>query len=303
MKLLDFTEFVNEAALRQHFEDRTRQRIMDSLIVTLSDRTLNLLRGNGISTTDVQPKIAGLIRQEFERKVRAIQRSDFANSYVADIMLIPTIKIGEFEAPVKMTVESVDIDPKTKKERVRVYHGEMIVGYINHNEAATLKVFPTSMSHLELAKNSNDHHLNKFGRTVDTQVIEHESAKLLISIKEDGTVEKFEKKAISVGKINRGETEYALSLGRIISVWIPFMSDFVPVEIVEIMNRKSARADGFVKVKVQLPDGSKIQKTLKPGDQVKTPSKDGDGFVNNRVANSLFVDYVKRGGEFAIKFT
>ena len=303
MKLLDFTEFVNEAALRQHFEDRTRQRIMDSLIVTLSDRTLNLLRGNGISTTEVQPKIAGLIRQEFERKVRAIQRSDFANSYVADIMLIPTIKIGEFEAPVKMTVESVDIDPKTKKERVRVYHGEMIVGYINHNEAATLKVFPTSMSHLELAKNSNDHHLNKFGRTVDTQVIEHESAKLLISIKEDGTVEKVEKKAISVGKINRGETEYALSLGRIISVWIPFMSDFVPVEIVEIMNRKSARADGFVKVKVQLPDGSKIQKTLKPGDQVKTPSKDGDGFVNNRVANSLFVDYVKRGGEFAIKFT
>lgn len=303
MKLLDFTEFVNEAALRQHFEDRTRQRIMDSLIVTLSDRTLTLLRGNGISTTEVQPKIAGLIRQEFERKVRAIQRSDFANSYVADIMLIPTIKIGEFEAPVKMTVESVDIDPKTKKERVRVYHGEMIVGYINHNEAATLKVFPTSMSHLELAKNSNDHHLRKYGRTVDTQVIEHESAKLLISIKEDGTVEKVEKKAISVGNINRGETEYALSLGRIISVWIPFMSDFVPVEIVEIMNRKSARADGFVKVKVQLPDGSKIQKTLKPGDQVKTPSKDGDGFVNNRVANSLFVDYVKRGGEFAIKFT
>jgi hypothetical protein len=276
---------------------------MDSLIVTLSDRTLTLLRGNGISTTEVQPKIAGLIRQEFERKVRAIQRSDFANSYVADIMLIPTIKIGEFEAPVKMTVESVDIDPKTKKERVRVYHGEMIVGYINHNEAATLKVFPTSMSHLELAKNSNDHHLRKYGRTVDTQVIEHESAKLLISIKEDGTVEKVEKKAISVGNINRGETEYALSLGRIISVWIPFMSDFVPVEIVEIMNRKSARADGFVKVKVQLPDGSKIQKTLKPGDQVKTPSKDGDGFVNNRVANSLFVDYVKRGGEFAIKFT
>jgi hypothetical protein len=276
---------------------------MDSLIVTLSDRTLTLLRGNGISTTEVQPKIAGLIRQEFERKVRAIQRSDFANSYVADIMLIPTIKIGEFEAPVKMTVESVDIDPKTKKERVRVYHGEMIVGYINHNEAATLKVFPTSMSHLELAKNSNDHHLNKFGRTVDTQVIEHESAKLLISIKEDGTVEKVEKKVSSVGKINRGETEYALSLGRIISVWIPFMSDFVPVEIVEIMNRKSARADGFVKVKVQLPDGSKIQKILKPGDQVKTPSKDGDGFVNNRVANSLFVDYVKRGGEFAIKFT
>jgi hypothetical protein len=276
---------------------------MDSLIVTLSDRTLTLLRGNGISTTEVQPKIAGLIRQEFERKVRAIQRSDFANSYVADIMLIPTIKIGEFEAPVKMTVESVDIEPKTKKERVRVYHGEMIVGYINHNEAATLKVFPTSMSHLELAKNSNDHHLNKFGRTVDTQVIEHESAKLLISIKEDGTVEKVEKKMSSVGKINRGETEYALSLGRIISVWIPFMSDFVPVEIVEIMNRKSARADGFVKVKVQLPDGSKIQKILKPGDQVKTPSKDGDGFVNNRVANSLFVDYVKRGGEFAIKFT
>ena len=303
MKLLDFTEFVNEAALRQHFEDRTRQRIMDSLIVTLSDRTLTLLRGNGISTTEVQPKIAGLIRQEFERKVRAIQRSDFANSYVADIMLIPTIKIGEFEAPVKMTVESVDIDPKTKKERVRVYHGEMIVGYINHNEAATLKVFPTSMSHLELAKNSNDHHLRKYGRTVDTQVIEHESAKLLISIKEDGTVEKVEKKVSSVGKINRGETEYALSLGRIISVWIPFMSDFVPVEIVEIMNRKSARADGFVKVKVQLPDGSKIQKILKPGDQVKTPSKDGDGFVNNRVANSLFVDYVKRGGEFAIKFT
>ena len=303
MKLLDFTEFVNEAALRQHFEDRTRQRIMDSLIVTLSDRTLTLLRGNGISTTEVQPKIAGLIRQEFERKVRAIQRSDFANSYVADIMLIPTIKIGEFEAPVKMTVESVDIDPKTKKERVRVYHGEMIVGYINHNEAATLKVFPTSMSHLELAKNSNDHHLRKYGRTVDTQVIEHESAKLLISIKEDGTVEKVEKKVSSVGKINRGETEYALSPGRIISVWIPFMSDFVPVEIVEIMNRKSARADGFVKVKVQLPDGSKIQKILKPGDQVKTPSKDGDGFVNNRVANSLFVDYVKRGGEFAIKFT
>ena len=303
MKLLDFTEFVNEAALRQHFEDRTRQRIMDSLIVTLSDRTLNLLRGNGISTTEVQPKIAGLIRQEFERKVRAIQRSDFANSYVADIMLIPTIKIGEFEAPVKMTVESVDIDPKTKKERVRVYHGEMIVGYINHNEAATLKVFPTSMSHLELAKNSNDHHLKKFGRTVDTQVIEHESAKLLISIKEDGTVEKVEKKAISVGKINRGETEYTLSSGRIISVWIPFMKEFVPVEILEIMNRKSARADGFVKVNVQLPDGSKIQKILKPGDQVKTPSKDGDGFVNNRVANSLFVDYVKRGGEFAIKFT
>lgn len=302
MKLLDFTEFVNEAALRQHFEDRTRQRIMDSLIVTLSDRTLTLLRGNGISTTEVQPKIAGLIRQEFERKVKAIQRSEFANSYVADIMLIPTIKIGKFEAPVKMTVESVDIDPKTKKERIRVYHGEMIVGYINHNEAATLKVFPTSMSHQELAKDSNDHHLNKFGRTVDTQVIEHESAKLLISIKEDGTVEKVEDRT-AVGLINRGEREYALSPGRIISVWIPFMNDFVPVEIVEIMNRTSVRADGFVKVLVQLPDGRKVPKTLKPGDHVKTPSKDGDGFVNNRVANSLFVDYAKRGGEFAIKFT
>ena len=303
MKLLDFTEFVNEAALKQHFEDRTRQRIMDSLIVTLSDRTLTLLRENGISTIEVQPKIADLIRQEFERKVRVIQRNDFVNRYVADIMLIPIIKIGKFEAPVKMTVESIDIDPKTKKEIIKIYHGEMIVGYINHNEAVTLKVFPTSMSHEELAKNSNDHHLRKYGRTVDTQVIEHESAKLLISIKEDGTVEKLEKASVPFKKITKVESEYTLSPGRIISVWIPFMSDFVPVEIVKIVNRKSARADGFVKVEAQLPDGGKIFKTLKPGDQVKTPSKDGDGFIDKKVADSLFIDYDKRGGEFSIKLT
>jgi hypothetical protein len=303
LKLLDFTEFVNEAALKQHFEDRTRQRIMNSLIVTLSDKTLTLLRENGISTIEVQPKIADLIRQEFESKVRVIQRNDFANRHVADIMLIPIIKIGKFEAPVKMSVESVDIDPKTQREIIKIYHGEMIVGYINHNEAVTLKVFPTSVSHEELAKNSNDHHIRKFGRTVDTQVIEHESSKLLISVKEDGTVEKLEKASANFKKIAKVESEYTLSPGRIISVWIPFMRDFVPVEIVEVMNRTSARADGFVKVLVQLPDGRKVPKTLKPGDQVKTPGKDGDGLVDKKVADSLFVDYDKRGGEFAIKFT
>ena len=300
MKLLDFTEFINEAALRKHFEDRTRQRIMDSLVVTLSGKTLDLLRDKSISTTGIQKKIADLIRREFEIKVRHLERANFAKSYVANIMLVPIVKIGKFEANVKMSVESVDIHPITKQEIVKVYHGEMIVGYINHNEAATLKVFPTSMSHEELAKDSNKHHQRR-GKDIDTQVIEHESSKLLISIKEDGTVEKVEDKSSSVGLINQGEREYALSPGRIISVWIPFMSDFVPVEIVEVMNRKSARADGFVKVLVQLPDGRKVPKTLKPGDQVKTPSKGGDDFVNSRVADSLFVDYANRGGEFAIK--
>lgn len=300
MKLLDFTEFINEAALRKHFEDRTRQRIMDSLVVTLSGKTLDLLRAKSISTTGIQKKIADLIRQEFEIKVRHLERANFAKSYVANIMLVPIVKIGKFEANVKMSVESVDIHPITKQEIVKVYHGEMIVGYINHNEAATLKVFPTSMSHEELAKDSNKHHQRR-GKDIDTQVIEHESSKLLISIKEDGTVEKVEDRSSSVGLINQGEREYALSPGRIISVWIPFMSDFVPVEIVEVMNRKSARADGFVKVLVQLPDGRKVPKTLKPGDQVKTPSKGGDDFVSSRVADSLFVDYANRGGEFAIK--
>ncbi len=300
MKLLDFTEFVNEAALRKHFEDRTRQRIMDSLVVTLSGKTLDLLRAKSISTTGIQKKIADLIRREFEIKVNHLKRATFAQNYVANIMLVPIVKIGKLEANIKMSVESVDIDPKTKKEIVKVYHGEMIVGYINHNEAATLKVFPTSMSHQELAKDSNKHHQRR-GKDIDTQVIEHESSKLLISIKEDGTVEKVEDRSSSVGLINQGEREYALSPGRIISVWIPFMSDFVPVEIVEVMNRKSARADGFVKVLVQLPDGRKVPKTLKPGDQVKTPNKGGDDFVNSRVADSLFVDYANRGGEFAIK--
>ena len=300
MKLLDFTEFINEAALRKHFEDRTRQRIMDSLVVTLSGKTLDLLRDKSISTTGIQKKIADLIRREFEIKVRHLERANFAKSYVANIMLVPIVKIGKFEANVKMSVESVDIHPITKQEIVKVYHGEMIVGYINHNEAATLKVFPTSMSHEELAKDSNKHHQRR-GKDIDTQVIEHESSKLLISIKEDGTVEKIEDRSSSVGLINQGEREYALSPGRIISVWIPFMSDFVPVEIVEVMNRKSARADGFVKVLVQLPDGRKVPKTLKPGDQVKTPSKGGDDFVSSRVADSLFVDYANRGGEFAIK--
>lgn len=299
MKLLDFTEFVNEAALRKHFEDRTRQRIMNSLVVTLSGKTLDLLRAKSISTTGIQKKIADLIRREFEIKVRHLKGATFAKNYVANIMLVPIVKIGKFEATVKMSVESVDIDPKTKEEIVKVYHGEMIVGYINHNEAATLKVFPTSMSHEELAKDSNKHHQRR-GKDIDTQVIEHESSKLLISIKEDGTVEKVEDRT-SVGLINRGEREYALSPGRIISVWIPFMNDFVPVEIVEVMNRQSARADGFVKVLVQLPDGRKVPKTLKPGDQVKTPSKGGDDFVNSKVADSLFVDYANRGGEFAIK--
>lgn len=301
MKLLDFTEFVNEAALRKHFEDRTRQRIMDSLVVTLSGKTLNLLREKGISTIGVQRKIADLIREEFELKVRSLERKSFARSYVADIMSVPTVKIGKFEAPIKMSVESIDIDPKTKREIIKVYHGEMIVGYINHNEAATLKVFPASMSHEEIAKNSNEHHLRSYGKTVDTHVIEPESSKLLISIKEDGTVEKLENTASHAELINHGEREYALSPGRIISVWIPFMSDFVPAEIVEVMNRKSARADGFVKVLVQLPDGRKVPKTLKPGDQVKTPSKGGNDFVSSKVADSLFVDYANRGGEFAIK--
>ena len=273
---------------------------MDSLVVTLSGKTLDLLRDKSISTTGIQKKIADLIRREFEIKVRHLERANFAKSYVANIMLVPIVKIGKFEANVKMSVESVDIHPITKQEIVKVYHGEMIVGYINHNEAATLKVFPTSMSHEELAKDSNKHHQRR-GKDIDTQVIEHESSKLLISIKEDGTVEKVEDKSSSVGLINQGEREYALSPGRIISVWIPFMSDFVPVEIVEVMNRKGARADGFVKVLVQLPDGRKVPKTLKPGDQVKTPSKGGDDFVNSRVADSLFVDYANRGGEFAIK--
>jgi hypothetical protein len=273
---------------------------MDSLVVTLSGKTLDLLRDKSISTTGIQKKIADLIRREFEIKVRHLERANFAKSYVANIMLVPIVKIGKFEANVKMSVESVDIHPTTKQEIVKVYHGEMIVGYINHNEAATLKVFPTSMSHEELAKDSNKHHQRR-GKDIDTQVIEHESSKLLISIKEDGTVEKVEDRSSSVGLINQGEREYALSPGRIISVWIPFMSDFVPVEIVEVMNRKSARADGFVKVLVQLPDGRKVPKTLKPGDQVKTPSKGGDDFVSSRVADSLFVDYANRGGEFAIK--
>lgn len=301
MKLLDFTEFVNEAALKKHFEDRTRQRIMDSLIVTLKGKTLNQLREMGISTTKTQLKIADLIRKEFEKKVKSLKSRDFSQSYVADIMLVPTIKVGDVTANMGLTVESVDIDKKTKKEIIKVYHGEMIIGYINHNEATTLKVFPVAMSHDELAKNSNDHHRREHQKIVDTKVIELESSKFPMIVNKDGSVEKYEKKADTKGLIKSAEKEYALSPGRTISVWIPFMKEFVPVEIIKVINRQSARTDGVIKVDVMLPDGKKLPKTLKPEDPVKIPAKDGSGWEEYRIAPSLFVDYANRGGEFAAK--
>ena len=296
MNLLNFTQFINEARISPHAGQRFDQRVHETLVVDLPNEAKERLRSMGLKPYQISTEAAALIKEEFTKKAKALETSEFGDGNVATVILFPYLKIGDNRFKMKLTVSSYD--DESSKTTMKTYHGEKICCYVADNVVTTIKVLPGSFTDDQI-KADMDEHLERQGKLGSSRVISPEGSKFEIEVSSDGSVNPYDRRDL-IGLINRGEKEYALAPGRMIKVFLPFMGGMTEAEVIEVLNRNNARADGFIKVAVQIEDGRKIPKTLKPGDPISIPAKDG-GWEHFSVADSLFVDYANRGGAFSIK--
>ena len=299
MKLFRFLEFINEAVSdRKHWMERVNQRIEQTLVVDIDSSSAKRLREKEISIKQVLNQISELIALEFKRRTEKLQSQDFVDPYIIVVLLEPILKIGSDRSPITMTVTSWNEDnPEIRKS----YSGEKLCVYINHNEIRTVKVMPSSMKKEDLELDAESHIKREFDSNARAVAIGMESGQFVLDVSRDGKVQPYDSLGLkTVGKINTGEKEYALTSGRELEVFIPFMNGMSPVEVIEVMNRETARTDGFIKLKVKVPGRDlPVPKTLKPGDPISIPTE--AGYETFKVADSLFVDYANRGGAFAVK--
>lgn len=296
VNLFRFDQFLLEAAKTEHSDLRIDQRIVKTLSIDLDPRASSEIKKTGANVGLLSAEIKEEINKEFSRRLKSLESAQITDGYVTFVFLEPLLKIGNLVTPITMAVSSWDED---KPHIIKTYTGEKICFYLFNNELKTLKVQPSKWGADELARNAEAHFRRKHNRDITAKVIYLENAKFVISINSDGTINRGLQR--TAGKILTGEREYALSSGRFIKTYIKFLGGMAPVEVEDVMNRETARADGFIKLAIILPDGRKMQKVLNPGDPIEVPID--DTWHSFKVADSLFVDYANRGGAFSVKIT
>ena len=201
---------------------------------------------------------------------------------------------GKSEFPIEMTVTSVDVK-KDGRVVEKTYEGKKLVVIVADNDVVTIMSKDGTES--EIARSVEEHDDRK---ARSAKVLAFDSEPYVIELTSDGTLEEYTTRTGSSNTLTKGEKEYALAPGRQLKVYLPFMGGMAKAEVIEVLNRNQVRADGFIKVAIQLADGRKIPKTLKPGDPISIPTKGGDWELL-KVSDSLFVDYANRGGALAVK--
>lgn len=266
------------------------------MAIDLDPRAASKIRQSGLGVGKVSEKVRDLIVNEFNRRVKSFEKTTIRDGHVVFVFLEPILKMGTTLTPVTMSVSSWNVETP---EIVKTYTGEKLCFYLIDNSMMTIKVKSSESTPDELAADAEAHLLRKKNLRMSATVINADNAKFLIELNSNGDVSAAGAPPKMGGKILTGEREYALTQGRPIKVYLKFMNGMTEVEIDEVMNRRTARADGFIKLAIKLPNGNKSQKILKPGDPISVLIE--DEWYDFKVADSLFVDYANRGGAFAVK--
>jgi hypothetical protein len=303
LNILKFNDFLLlEASLSEHADKRIAERITNSIVVTFPDKVMSKIYHTGKSEDEVLAETTKLVKQEFMyRLTNRIERRDFsANSWVVVLMDV-FLKIGDDQFPVKLTVTSFD-KQKDGSIKEKTYTGERICIYVRDNVMTTLKVMPAKYDSIDLEKDSENHLEREGIRAGKTKVIA-ESSDFIIELTKTGEVIPHSIQVYG-GHGIIAEKEFALTAGRKIKVFLPFVDkeNLTIAEVISVLNRDSARADKFIKVEIILADGRKVPKTLRAGDPIGVPVGPNGEFEAHKVADSLFVDYANRGGSFSLKY-
>ena len=303
MSILKFNDFLLlEARLSKHADDRIAQRITSSIVVTFPDKVMSKIYHTGRPENKVVAETTSLIKKEFMYRLKnRIERPDFADDSRVVVLMDVWLKIGDDQFPVTLTVTSFDED-KDGNIKERTYTGERICIYVRDNVMTTLKVMPANYDSIDLEKDSEKHFINKGIQAGKTTVIA-ESSDFIIELSKNGEVKPHSIQVYGGHGIVT-EKEFALTPGRKIKVFLPFADkeNLTEAEVISVLNRDSARSDKFIKVEIVLADGRKVPKTLRSGDPIGVPVGPNGEFEAHKVADSLFVDYLARGGSFSLKY-
>lgn len=282
--------------MSSHATDRLSQRIKDSLIVAFPLEARKWIRDAGLNNADIANAVKEMWKDEFQKRLDyRILTPEFTAGLKRIFVLIEGfIRIDDTDYPITITATSVD-----EKEDGRLVEktltGRKLIVIVADNEVVTM--YPTDGNKHEIEKQAEEHDIRK-ARSTKHKVFESEP--FIVELKPDGTLTEYTGRTGSSNVLAKAEKEYALSPGRKLKVYLKFMNGMAEAKVLEVLNRNSARADGFVKVAIELEDGRKVPKTLYPGDPVSVPTKDG-GWEQLQVTDSLFVDYAHRGGAFSLK--
>ena len=282
--------------MTKHADKRLDQRVKDSLIISIPLEARKYIRDNGLNNAELTVGMQEMIKSEFQKRLdNRVLGPDFTTGAKRVFILLEAIlKIGESEYPITLTVTSVDVKSDGRVVE-KTLTGRKLVVIVGDNKVITIFAADGTKHDIARAAEAHDERMAR-----SSKIMTFDSEPFTIELNGKGELSEYTGRTGGSNTLTKAEREYALAPGRMIKVFLPFMGGMTESEVIEVLNRNSARADGFVKVAVQIEDGRKIPKTLKPGDPVSIPTKDGN-WEQFSVADSLFVDYAHRGGAFSLK--
>lgn len=281
MKILNFSQFINEAKQTKHSKIRFKQRIEDSFAIELPQGALAGIRARGLNIPETIAKITELIKSKFsERYSNLITNFNEPKDDVVVLLLRPVLKLENERFPVRMMVTSID----TRHSDVeKTYSGEKLCVYIRYNNIATIKVLPNEFKEPDIIQNFEDS-LKKDNKFIKTPKIVN-AGYLLIEINEAGEVFSPEKEEPAAQKQLK---DFTLSPGRKIQYFNKLTNSQVEVEIVEVINKETYKRDKEFKLKIRKSDGSEALKTIKAGDMIWLDANGANELVRAKVADQLY---------------
>lgn len=284
MRLLNFTQFINEAIKDEHADLRLDQRIIQTMVVSLPFDAREAIRDNGQSYSEVSAKLVDLLKSEGVRRFESrLVRFEFSMGHRVIVLMEPIFIVDGKRFPVKMTVSSWD--PKNPKI-VKSYAGEKLAGYVSDNAIDTIKVLPGSYSDQDIEDDAKNH-LIRTGRERGRVIVNSSDSKFEVELTKDGEVKPWTLTTGS-GLVNKIERDFVLSPGRPIMFFSQAKGEMVVVKIADVLNRDTYKTDKLFKVKILKSDGSEGLKTLKPGDSLSLPVGDDGGWLEARVSDRLY---------------
>lgn len=286
MKLLNFTQFINEARLSEHGNKRLDQRVKDSMVISFPTEAKKLIREIGKTSTEVAVKAVELMKEEFLTRFETkLMANDFSDVHRVAILFEPVLKIGGKRFPINMTVSSVD---EKNPDVIKTYSGEKLCVYVSNNTITTIKVLPDSYSEIDVLADFEDHLVRKGRRNTKPKLIQVES-EYTLELTETGEVRPLEKeKSSSVGVVNKIEKDFTLTPGRKIKFQSLATNSLVEAEIIEVINKSTYKEDKVFRLSIRKADGSTSMKSLKPGDTIYLPIGSDGGWVNAKIADQLY---------------
>lgn len=150
----------------------------------------------------------------------------------------------------------------------------------------TIKLLPDSYSEDEVAADFEEH-LTRAGKLKSRVKASAIESTYTIELTEAGEVKPLER-ATSSMMSNTVEKDFTLTPGRKIKYFSKLTNSLVEVEIVEVINKATYKTDKLFKIKTRKDDGTEAIKTLKAGDSIFLRLRSDGGWVNAKVADSLY---------------